>query len=235
VLLAIETATDVCSVALVDEGAVVAVAEILRPRAHAGQLAPLIASLLEREGMRAVDLGAVAVSAGPGSYTGLRIGVSTAKGLCFASGAALVAVPSLEALASSILGLVNEDDLIVAAFGSRRNELYLAGFAVRGNGLVSAADPAALSYDEVDRWLPTASGRLWLIGEGAVNLSGLTGRPHLALDPAVHRPSAASVGRLGWRRWEDGTVEDLPAFEPYYLKPFEARRGASVFDRLPHK
>lgn len=230
-LLAIETATDVCSTALLDEGAVVAVAEVLRARSHAGTLAVLIEGLLAREGIRARDLDVVAVSAGPGSYTGLRIGVSTAKGLCFASGAALVGVPSLEALAASVADVPAQGDLILTAVPSRRREVYAAAFRREQHALAPVAEAAALTVDRIAGWLPRTPRPCWIVGEAGPEIADLVGPNHRLLDPSLHRASAVTVARLGWRRWQAGTAEDLAAFEPLYLKPFEVRRQPAPFDR----
>lgn len=230
-LLAIETATDVCSIALLADGVPVGVAEVLRPRSHAEWLVPLIGDLLGQHGASAGDLSCVAVSAGPGSYTGLRIGVSTAKGLCVATGAALVAVPSLEALASGATGIPAADDLLVAGFRSRRGEVYVQAFRPAGGEVVPTSDPEALATDAVRAWLPRTGGQVWLVGEAADDLAAVLDEARI-LPPATHRPSAELVGRFAWPRWRDGHVEAVDAFEPAYLKPFEVRRGASIFERL---
>lgn len=229
-LLAIETATDVCSVALVEAGRVVGVAEVLRPRSHAARLAPLVRDVLAQAEREVADLAVVAVSAGPGSYTGLRIGTSTAKGLAFVSGAALVAVPSLEALALAAVDALDPADLLVAALPSRRGEVYAAAYRA---GLDEAAPAAALTLDELPDWLPAHEGRLWIVGDAGQTVADALGREARVLDPARFRPSAAHVGALGWARWQAGQVEDLAAFEPAYLKAFVAKKAGSVFDRLP--
>jgi tRNA threonylcarbamoyladenosine biosynthesis protein TsaB len=231
-LLAIETATDVCSVALLAEGDVVGTAEVLRPRAHAASLAPLVRDVLAREGASAADLAAVAVSAGPGSFTGLRIGVSTAKGLAFAGGAALVGVPSLEALATGAAEALLPGDLLLTAFRSRRGEVYAAAFAPEGDGGLREAAPASgLRLEELAAWLPEPEGTLWVGGEASDLVLEALGRPARALRGL--RPRAELVGRVGWSRYRGGHTEDVAAFEPAYLKAFEARRGGSIFERLP--
>jgi tRNA threonylcarbamoyladenosine biosynthesis protein TsaB len=232
VLLAIETATEVCSVALLADGVPVGVAEVLRPRSHAEWLVPLIRDLLAQQGLEAADVACVAVSAGPGSYTGLRIGVSTAKGLCVATGASLVAVPSLAALASGVAGIPAGDDLLVAAFRSRRGEVYAEAFRPTGAGLASVAGPEAIAVDAASGWLPEVAGTLWLIGEAAGDLDAVLPPGARVLDSVVHRPSALLVGQTAWPRWRSGHVEDVGAFEPSYLKPFEVRRATSIFEKL---
>lgn len=232
-LLAIETATDVCSVALVADGRVVGVAETLAPRSHAAMLAPLVRDLLARHGASTGDLGAVAVSAGPGSYTGLRIGASTAKGIAWAHGITLVAVPSLEALAWGVQDVLASGDLLVTAFRSRRGEAYVAAFRRADGALVPAAPPEAIEFDDLGAWLPEYAGALWVAGEAAAAVAEALDHPSRVLDPTRVRPAAASVGAIGWSRWRAGAVEDVAAFEPAYLKAFVAERGGSIFERLP--
>lgn len=233
-LLALETATDVCSVALAADGGVAGVAETLAPRSHAAMLAPLVRDLLAQHDIGTSDLSAVAVSAGPGSYTGLRIGASTAKGLAWTHGVPLIAVPSLEALAWGAQDVLAPGDVLVAAFRSRRGEAYVAAFMRSDDAFVEAARPAALGLDEIAGWLPEHDGALWIVGEAGATVAGALGRPARLLDPSRVRPSAAAVAALGWSRWRAGVVEDVAAFEPAYLRAFVAERGGSIFERLPH-
>lgn len=232
-LLALETATDVCGVALVADGRVLGVAETLAPRSHAAMLAPLVRDLLARHGLGTGDLGAVAVSAGPGSYTGLRIGASTAKGIAWAHGAPLVAVPSLEALAWGAQDVLAPGDVLLTAFRSRRGEAYVAAFSRDGDALAAAAPASALPLSELGGWLPAHDGALWIAGEAGALVAEALGGPGRVLDPARVRPAAASVGAIGWSRWRAGAVEDVASFEPAYLKAFVAERGGSIFERLP--
>ncbi len=242
VLLALETATDVCSVALLSiEGGgerVVGVGEVLRPRQHAAALVPLVRDVLAQAEVGVGDLAAVAVSAGPGSYTGLRIGASTAKGLAWVAGAVLVAVPSLEALAFGAQDVVREGDLLVAAFRSRRGEVYAAAFARGAEGLRTVAPAAALALDALAGWLPEHAGTCWTVGEaGALVAEHLPGPCRVSdtrvLDPARLRPAAAHVGALGAARLASGETVDVADFEPEYLNAFVAKRGGSIFERLP--
>jgi tRNA threonylcarbamoyladenosine biosynthesis protein TsaB len=233
VLLALETATDVCSVALFDDDRLLGLGEVLRPRQHAALLAPLIRDVLAQADATTDDLTAVAVSAGPGSYTGLRIGASTAKGLAWATGAGLVAVPSLEALAVGAHDVLVEGDLLVTAFRSRRGEVYAAAFRRDEDDLTPAADAAALPLEALPDWLPAADGTVWIAGEaGALVADALPGESRI-LDPRRFRPSAEHVGRLGLERLAAGEAVDVAAFEPDYLKDFVPERGKPIFERLP--
>ena len=229
-LLAIETATDVCSAALHDGSRVLTDASVHIPRSHAARLAPLIDHLLSSIGARPMDLDAVAVSSGPGSYTGLRIGASIAKGLAFSADAALVAVPSLEAAARAAWpgsGFAP----ILAAFPSRRGEIYAARYRPEADGLVLLDEPAALVLTEVNDWAPSGDDELTLVGpasEAAATALRALGRTRLAvLDTPV---SAVAVATLGAERLADGRIENVAAWEPFYLKSFVAAPPRPIFE-----
>lgn len=237
-LVAIETATRVCSVALWMDGDVVVEAALNRPRAHAENLVPLIGDVLRYGGIASRDVDAVAVSAGPGSYTGLRIGASTAKGLIAAVDAELVAVPSLEALASAAADVISEPDILLASFGARRDEVFAAAYYRQTDGSLGIhRETAAIAPLDVVSWIGDVEGSIFLVGDGAAGIAAAwDGKPtrmrHLSAD--VVRPSAASVARLGVERLFRGDVVDVANFEPFYLKDFVAKRpSASAFDKLP--
>lgn len=227
-LLALETATDVCSVAVLAEGVVAVEMSLHQARRHAEQLVPLVEAALAHGGYRAADLAGVAVSMGPGSYTGLRIGVSTAKGLCLATGALLLGVPSLEALASRVAPFAAPGDAVCAAFNSRRDEVYAAAYRVEAGGhLALLAAPAAVEAAAVEAWLPARPGALWLVGEGVARVAAL---PHArALEHLT--PAAAAVGMLAWPRLLAGAGENVAAFEPFYLKDFVAKAKPNALSR----
>lgn len=224
-LLAIETATDVCGIALHDGSRVVVSFSLRQRQQHARALVPLVAEAISHLPGGWDAVGAVAVSAGPGSYTGLRIGVSVAKGLCEARGLALVAVPSLDALAAQALPFTEPGDAVAALFNSRRGEVYVRWYR-GGPALVPLDEPEALALDDLHSTVPEAT-RLWLVGEGARaaadELADLSPR---VVPDALLLPDAASVARLGYERWQAGLTEDVSAFEPAYLKPFVARATA---------
>ncbi len=238
-LLALETATDLCGVALIQEERLTVELTLFRPRAHAENLAVLIRDALRYGNIEARDLEGIAVSMGPGSYTGLRIGTSSAKGLAFAADAALVGVSSLEALSASVAASAAPGDVVCTAFRARRDEVYAAAFRVAASGILEPiAETAALKQDDISMWLgPLASGRVWLAGEGAQTLSCAIARtPSLEVimaDSSVFAPSAAWVARRGLERMKNGLIEDLASFEPFYLKEFVAKeQKRSIFERL---
>ncbi len=221
-LLAIETATDVCSVALHDAGGIVAVFSLTRKQQHARALAPLIETAITWLGGGWDALGAVAVSAGPGSYTGLRIGLSTAKGLCAARDLDLVAVSTLEALAHVALPAVLDDGLLGAVLPSRRGEVYLQWFRRHQDALVAGGPAAPLALGDALRAdFPGGSAPVLVGSGGALLATALLPRISVTvLSPEVFMPDAAVVARLGYARWLRGETESVAHFEPDYLKPF---------------
>jgi tRNA threonylcarbamoyladenosine biosynthesis protein TsaB len=237
-LLALETATDVCSVALVADDQVVAALTLRRPRAHAENLVPMIEDALRYAGLKAQALDAIAVSMGPGSYTGLCIGVSTAKGLAMAVDAELIGVPSLEALAAGALPMAGPGDIICALFNSRRDEVYAAAFQREAEAGLQALDgPEALLLDEVPGWLEHLKGETsWLVGEGVVRVQPVlqaASRTVRILGMHTVAPSALYVAQQAMPRYEQSQFEDLAAFEPFYLKAFVAKKPkASIFEKL---
>ena len=229
-LLALETATDVCSVALWQDGHPTSELTLRRPRAHAEQLIPMIEAALEQSQVARQDLGGVAVSMGPGSYTGLRIGASTAKGLAAALDVPLVGVPSLEAQAAQALPWAAPGDRIAAAFNARRNEVYAALYLVEEQaGLEEIAPTSVLRSEEIGAWAGEAGGgRCWVVGEGGADVAAVMergGTDVRRLPSEVVAPSAAWVARRAWGRIERGETSDVAAFEPFYLKAFVARKA----------
>lgn len=237
-LLALETATSVCGVALWHADAVVAEAHLHRPRMHAEHLAPLIRNVLARADHAPDDIDAVTVSMGPGSYTGLRIGVSTAKGLARAVDAAVVGVPTLEALAASALPYAPVGDVLCPLLDARRDEVYAAAYRSGDNDTLHPhSETQALTVDQLADWLGPVDGSLWLLGDGAPKAEAplqSAGFAPIFLPSDLHSPSAAWVARRAVPRWREGTVEDLATFEPYYLKAFAGTKPTtSPFERLP--
>jgi tRNA threonylcarbamoyladenosine biosynthesis protein TsaB len=244
-LLALTTATDACGVALWREDRLQVELTLHRPRRHAERLVPLVRDVLAHGEARAADLDAVALATGPGSYTGLRIGASTAKGLCAATGAALVAVPTLRTLAEDALRFAAPGDVLCAALRSRRGEVYVAAFRRRGDALDAVLDAEASKTEAAAERLvtliddlpssPSLGRTVWVVGSGAPRLADAvpeTERAALRVVKGV-APTAGAVARLGAARWSAGTVVDAASFEPHYLKPFHATpRRQSVFEGL---
>ncbi len=236
-LVAIETSTTLCGAALLVDGEVAVELTLNRPRAHAENLVPLIADSLRFGVLTPADLDAVAVSAGPGSYTGLRIGASTAKGLAVAVDAELVAVPSLEALAFPLRDAIGDSDVLVAAFDARRDEVFAAAFQRAPDGSLGIRmETVAISAGDVAGRLGDVDGTVLLVGDGAAKIAqewGENGAPARIMSDADAHPTAASVARLGAARLARGETADPTRFEPFYLKDFIAQKpAATAFEKL---
>jgi tRNA threonylcarbamoyladenosine biosynthesis protein TsaB len=231
-LLALETATETCGVALLHDDRVVAEAHLHRPRVHSERLTPLVEDVLRHADRAADTLDAVAVSMGPGSYTGLRIGMSTAKGWALATDADLVGVPTLEAYAARIQPEAEVGDVICPLFDARRDEVYAAAYRTTPDGLDEQAETKALTVDALPDWIGRVEGQLWLLGDGAEkSREALTGvaRGQRLLPPDVVAPSAPWVGRRGRQRLQTGGPDDVASFEPLYVKEVHATPAPSPF------
>lgn len=231
-LLALETATDTCSVALLRENRIVAEVHLHRPRVHSERLTPLVEDVLRHGGSEEKALDAVAVSMGPGSYTGLRIGVSTAKGWATATGADLIGVPTLDAYAAQLRSVVEPGDVVCALLDARRDEVYAGAFRGTNDGLVSHAETKALTVASLSAWVGPVEGRLWLVGDGAEKsreaLAGV-GTTEMMLPPEEWSPSAAWVARRGRERLASHGPDDVSSFEPFYVKEVHATPAPSPF------
>lgn len=219
-VLGIETASDVCAVGLVDGDRPLADLALLRPREHGSKLALLVEAALAASGVGASDLDAVAVSSGPGSYTGLRIGVSTAKGLCAATGASLVGVPTMLALATTLPAGPQRTSLLVG-LPSRRGEVYAALYESVEQGWQERMPPTAVDLADLAAWLPSSDG-LDLTGPAAPHVRAALDDEEAPRPVRVvqSQPSGLAVARLGLSRLRGGATDDVASFEPTYLKPF---------------
>ena len=222
-LLALETSGSVLGVAVASPAG--ALAEVtLPPGGSMDRRLPDAARwLLERCGLALDDLGAVAVSVGPGSFTGLRVGVSTAKGLARARGLDLVPVSSLEALARGFAGLGRD---VCAVLDARRGQVYAALYAPRGPELVPRGGEEVLAPERLCERIrrPTV-----LVGEGAAAhrdiLAARLGALALWVPAERNRPSAAAVAGAALERWSRGEVEDPARVVPRYIRRSEAEEG----------
>jgi tRNA threonylcarbamoyladenosine biosynthesis protein TsaB len=193
------------------------------PSDHAKSLAPFIAEIFNEAEITANDLDAVAVSSGPGSYTGLRIGISTAKGLCFAAQKPLLAVGTLDVLVQTALmkNLVPAAvTRICAMLDARRMEVYAAWFDARGKRITEIA-PAIVDEHSFTAELEQQAAqqrKVMFVGSGAKKCS-LMIMNHEAIFVTL-QPSAAAMARLAVQRFEQKQFEDTAYFEPFYLKNF---------------
>lgn len=230
-ILALETATSVCSVAVYSDMHCRALLTLDRPRQHAERLVPMVEQALTYAHISVASVDAVAVSAGPGSYTGLRIGVSTAKGLALAAEAALVGVSSLAALAEHATPTASAGTPILAARAARRSELYAAAYRVApGHTLETITPPAALTTDALRAWWTATGidGTCWAVGDAARAVQDALPAVsfHVLPFPQIG-PDARTVGRRAHHRLASGAADEVATFEPYYLKAYHAAKHAT--------
>ncbi len=221
-LLSLETSTTASSVALHRDGQLLVCLEMFVEKSHAAALTVLVAQALQLAQVAAPELAAVAVAAGPGSYTGLRIGLSTAKGLCFALERPLLTVNTLEVLAASQQAAARSAGAwLCPVLDARRHEVYTALYDA-DLGEQQPPQPLVLTPDTwPDVWQSVLAQRpLWWVGDGAAKCRQLLPpHPQAHFFPEV-RPSARWVGDLGYQAFGRGAVADLAYAEPFYLKAF---------------
>ncbi len=217
-ILSIETATPVCSVALHEQGNLLAVSEIREPGAHAEKLMGLLEEVLAKAGKLLSDLEAIAVSEGPGSYTGLRIGVSTAKGLAFALDKPLIGINTLRAMAAACP--LEKGAQAVAVLDARRMEVYSQVF---GEQLEEKTPIEALILEEgvFGNWLD--QGKVFFIGDAVEKVRQVVDHPNAVFLSETEYPlSAKTMGQLAFEKFQEQGFEDLAYFVPNYLKEFKA-------------
>ena len=223
-ILCIETGTDICSAGIARDGELLSLRESAEGRDHARKIAVFVDELLRETGIAPEDLDAVAVGKGPGSYTGLRIGVSFAKGLCYALQIPLVAVGSLDALTevaredyeAGIIAVGRwESARLCPMVDARRMEVYAQVFDSEGKALtdVSAEIVDGASFG---RWRGDAGAPFVIFGNGAAKCAELL--PDALLIEVA--PSARGLARPAQRLLDEGRTEDIAYFEPFYLKDF---------------
>ena len=218
-LLTLETSSPVCSVALhrIADGSLVGQTELRLDKSHSTHLTILTEQLLENTGHRLADLAAVAVSDGPGSYTGLRIGAAAAKGLCFALNVPLVAVSTLKALAAQVAAgtACPETQLYCPMLDARRTEVYAAIYTHDGQEVL-APTPLLLEADTLAEQLMQRS--VLFFGHGAAKFQALLGESAQAGFLAGIEPSAVAVGALAVAAYHQQAFQDVAYYEPFYLK-----------------
>jgi tRNA threonylcarbamoyladenosine biosynthesis protein TsaB len=220
-VLCIETSARNCSVALFNDSECIASKEEYGDGyIHAESLHLFIIETLKTAGCAIHNLDAVAISAGPGSYTGLRIGVAAAKGICFALTIPLISIDTLTMLAHRAIEVSPEFDEYIPMIDARRMEVYTCSFDSQGNALnlVQALVPEAEFFSDVSR-------RIFYCGDGCGKFSHYNSATN-KFDPNIV-PSAKWMGPLALSRWNSKSFEDVAYFEPFYLKDFVPGVGSA--------
>jgi tRNA threonylcarbamoyladenosine biosynthesis protein TsaB len=218
-LLCIETSSINCSTALFNGSDLLAVCETAEVNAHSARLHPFIMNVLEDAGKKFPDLDGIVLGSGPGSFTGLRIGASAAKALCFALSIPLMSVSSLKLMASIGLSTLDQEDNIVLcpAIDARRNEIYYAAYD-RKLEVIQTETSTELEKTTFSSLSP--GSRLVFCGDGAGKAKAVIedSRDCLFIDGVY--PAAPAMGRLAADKFRMGEFEDLTSFEPMYIKSF---------------
>lgn len=224
IILLLETATESCSVALCNSENIIAEKYINEPKSHASLLARYIQDILTENNLTIHDCAAVAVSEGPGSYTGLRVGVSCAKGLCYGASKPLIGVGTLNTIAQCAIdnNLINSNNpsepyLIVPMIDARRMEVYTATFTSDGKAL---SETKALILTEESFKEELERGKVLFTGNGAEKFRTLVNHPNAVF--AEQLPHASGMRVIASDMLNKKEFKDIAYFEPFYLKDFVA-------------
>ena len=224
-ILSLETSAKACSAAVTEDGALLGLAYQNVGLTHSRTLMPMVEDLLKNAGLTLAGMDAVAVARGPGSFTGIRIGVAAAKGLAFSAGLPVIGVSTLDAMARNA---AVQDGLILCAMDARRNQIYNALFQAEGGRLTRLCDDRAIALADLARELSGHAGPIWVTGDGAalclayMDAAGLPCRPAA---PHLLFQSAAGVGLSAHLLAEDPAQLLAPqALTPLYLRPPQAQR-----------
>lgn len=221
-ILCIETATKTCSVALALGDKVIALKESHGNYSHSENLAPFIDDVLKQTGKVASEINAIAVSKGPGSYTGLRIGVSLAKGLCFGTGAELIGIETLDGMAALAIDEIKEEGIYIPMIDARRMEVYTAVYNHKNEKL---APTRAQVLDEATFIEYLSVGPVYFFGDGAAKFQEIMKHSN-ARFPEKTFCSAEGLISLAYEKFTKGETDDTASFEPYYLKDFMPGKGS---------
>ncbi len=221
IILSIETSTKACSAAIHQDGKLLSVSELYNEKSSSGMLTTLIEHVVKTASLTLQEIDAVAVAKGPGSYTGLRIGVSTAKGLCFTLEKPLIAINTLEAMAYSMFDVksTNFSTLLVPMLDARRMEVYCAVY--KADTLEVIEPTQAKIIDETSFADLLEKHKIIFFGDGAEKCRATLGaNPNAVFLNQTIFPSAKSIGALATRAFELQPFENVADFEPFYLKEF---------------
>lgn len=223
-ILHIETATPVCSAAISKNGALIDFRETNDPRSHASRLSPFIQDLWKSNNINPLELDAVSISLGPGSYTGLRIGVSTAKGIAYANDIPIIGISGLQALAARFIAEhsqsydLNDNTLLCPMLDARRMEVYSAFYNIKLK-LEREIKADIIDHESYLEYL--SKGDVYFFGDGSKKCMETIQHPNAKFIDNVE-PSSRFMIELGELAWEKKDFVDTAYFEPFYLKDFIA-------------
>lgn len=222
-IILIETATAQCSAAIAEDGKLIASRESSEPRAHASLTALFVKEMLDELGLKVSDCDAVCVSAGPGSYTGLRVGSSSAKGLCFGGGLPLIALRTPDILVQMAFerGLITDEcKFIVPMIDARRMEVYCAPYRVQDGKAMIQGDIRPLVVEEGAFGELLKEGKVLFIGDGADKCKEIITSDNALFCQTC--PHASGMAKPAFEAFQEKKFEDTAYFEPFYLKEYVA-------------
>ena len=225
-ILNIETATEICSVGLSKDGELIGLKEASKPYSHASQITLLIQQCLADANLHLNDIDAVAVSKGPGSFTALRIGIATAKGICYSLDKPLIAIDTLQAIALGCFFKEKKEALYCPMIDARRMEVYTALFNYQNEPLTEAK---ALIVEKQSFAAQHEAGQsIIFCGNGAEKCQEVLKSPHFSFSKTLC--SAAHMPPLSHKAFEASAFVDLAYFEPFYLKSPNITTPKKVLD-----
>ena len=224
IILSIETSTITSSIAIHMEGNLISSQDIHVKQSHSSRLIPSIKFLAEASNIELQNIDVVAISKGPGSYTGLRIGTSAAKGLCYGLDAKLIAINTLDAMAHQLNKSNVDNSILCPMIDARRMEVYCklidSNFSTIQKTSAIIIDKNAFATISSDR-------RILYFGDGAAKcIPELKDNQNLQFIPGIST-SAVTIGELAWNKYETSEFENLAYFEPFYLKDFKAKKPSA--------
>lgn len=223
-ILSLETSAKVCSVAIHDDTRLVATIEVHIEQSHAAKLASLIDEIKNLAGIELNQLAAVAISSGPGSYTGLRIGTSTAKGLCFSLGIPLISIGSLELLSYQMKEYNLQQAYLCPMLDARRMEVY----CLMTDSLLRIIHPIeAKVIDELSFKEYLEKNKVLFFGDGSDKCSDKIKHENAHFIKGIN-PKASHLGFIAFEKFIRNEVEDVVNFEPHYLKEFMIKQPKTI-------
>lgn len=220
-ILSIETASSVCSVAIHENNQYVALSEINEPNAHSEKLTVMIENLLKQHSLQISNFDAIAISKGPGSYTGLRIGTSVAKGLCYACSLPLITVDTLEAIALSCKNAIadnNPNNIYMPMLDARRMEVYTSQWDWHMNN-IEPTNALVVTYEAKASFEPTK--HYYFCGDGSKKCKETLESNNITFVANINA-TAKTVGDIACSLFDKKEFADLAYFAPFYLKEFQA-------------
>ena len=222
-LLSLESSAKAASCAVLEDGALLASAWQATGLTHSRTLLPMVEDMLENSELTIQDMDAIAVAAGPGSFTGLRIGLAAVKGLAWAAEKPCIPVSTLEAMAWPLAHLQGN---IVCAMDARRQQIYNAVFLAEVGGLTRLREDRAISLEDAAQDLTDLDGPMYIVGDGSKLCFDFLREKGVDCQLApghLRLQSAVGVGLAAWRKWPDGAV-NAQELAPVYLRLSQAER-----------